>query len=247
MRDTLTEYQQRAQLLGLSDNTVELRIYLWRQLPAEPQNVTADQLLQLIARPASRVSRRTYAQGLRLGWRAMTQLDLVTGPYQLLNYQLPAKQPPQPMPYSHDEVSRLLTMRDDISRIMSILGTKAGLRVGEVSRLRREDSSAGYLYVRGKMRDERLPISPIVAEAVEEWPMPGYQPGSLARRWRVNAEGVGVFGRFHRCRATYATNLVEAGADLVTTSAALRHRHLTSTAHYVATTDARVAEAVARL
>ena len=152
----------------------------------------------------------------------------------------------------------------------------AGLRVSEALALDREDLSisGGFVRVVGKGDKERLvPVGDVALEAIDAYLVerdglsggqtdedPGRQPLFLSRRgrrldrmaaWRVMrkvALRAGLSGRVtpHTLRHSFATHLLEGGADLRVVQELLGHASITTTQLYTHITGERIRQVYAR-
>jgi site-specific recombinase XerD len=170
---------------------------------------------------------------------------------------IPYGKKPKPLPavLSRDEVRRLLaaaaTPRD---RLLLQTAYACGLRLSEVVRLRVEDIDARrmVLHVRAaKGRKDRLvPLSPLLLELLRaywrqyrpgRWLFPGQTPeGHISRgqvqricRRAVRAAGITKKASMHTLRHSYATHLLEQGADLAAVQRLLGHNQVSTTLRYI--------------
>ena len=159
----------------------------------------------------------------------------------------------QPVVLSPEEVARLLAAAPGLKpRTVLTSAYAAGLRTGEVSRLRLADidSSRGVLRIeQGKGRKDRLVmLSPRLLEALRaywrlcrpaEWLFPGptgqpITPRTVLRYCKraATAAGLDKHVTLYTLRHSFATHLLEAGADVRTIQVLLGHRSLSTTARY---------------
>jgi integrase/recombinase XerC len=162
-------------------------------------------------------------------------------------------------------VSALACYRD-----VAILETiySCGLRVSELSGLLASDIDWGerLVRVRGKGRKERLvPIGDTALQAIENyWRLRPQRPRGeapvflshtrrptpvsrvmLARRLKAHLAAAGLDPKLtpHKLRHSYATHLLDAGADLRSVQELLGHAHLVTTQVYTHLTTERLKRA----
>ena len=157
-----------------------------------------------------------------------------------------------------------------VLRDVAVLETiySCGLRVGELCGLRADDIdwSDQLLRVRGKGRKERLvPIGAPALQAIQSYwsalkqapsgPAPVFQaekkrpapfsPRMLERRLKRYLAAAGLDPNLtpHKLRHSYATHLLDAGADLRSVQELLGHAHLATTQVYTHVTTERLKKA----
>lgn len=137
----------------------------------------------------------------------------------------------------------------------------AGLRRGESQQLRWEWIDPRWVRVRGKGNRERvMPAHERLTAALRRWraetngsplvfPSPRREDRPISATWIARrtheiADRSGVEFTPHQLRHTFATRLVELGADVRTVQAALGHASLNTTAIYLRVRPERVADAI---
>ncbi len=185
-------------------------------------------------------------------------LDLFAAPAKLLQTQKQRKGPGRP-------VSTVVCLRD-----VAVLETiySCGLRVSELCGLRAEDIdwSEFLVRVRGKGKKERLvPVGEPALRAIQNYwrtlrqPPSGaspvffadtkraapLQPVQLSRRLKQYLVIAGLDPGLtpHKLRHSYATHLLDAGADLRSVQELLGHAHLITTQVYTHVTTERLKKA----
>ena len=173
-----------------------------------------------------------------------------------------------PSVLSLDEVDRLLAVPDrktprglrDAAMLATMYAT--GLRVSELIRLTLSDIDlqAGFLRAFGKGRKQRLvPLGQVAQELIEEYlasrpPRPGAlfmtrlgRGMSRQSFWKI----IGAYARAagmtksispHKLRHSFATHLLERGADLRAVQAMLGHADVSTTQIYTHVSRARLLE-----
>jgi len=184
-------------------------------------------------------------------------VDLLGAPLKLMHSQ--------PRPGPGRPISAGVCLRD-----VAVLETiySCGLRVSELCGLRAEDIDAGeqLVRVRGKGKKERLvPIGQPALQAIENYwqtlkqPPSGespvfltetkraapLQPVQLSRRLKHYLALAGLDPGLtpHKLRHSYATHLLDAGADLRSVQELLGHAHLITTQVYTHVTTERLKKA----
>jgi integrase/recombinase XerC len=231
------------------------------QLPEGLYQATTDELEQWLADPTwSQWTRVTYHSHVRgffrwacagddphLDWDPSAALARPRNPARV------------PHPITEEELNAALSRSDRRWRLVITLAGFAGLRAGEISRLRREDVTAEAIrVVKGKGgRDAVLPTHPAI------WALVARLPAGLLVRTRTGKEftddQLSVMARhhfdsidmpevhLHRLRHRFATQLIRSGADIRTVQELMRHSSLATTAGYIAVTDEQRVRAVAGL
>jgi site-specific recombinase XerD len=174
-----------------------------------------------------------------------------------MSFGIPIARKPKKLPHvlSRDEVARLLSRTHFLKhRVLFLVAYSAGLRVSEIVKLRPRDIDSGRMVIRveqGKGAKDRLTVlSPRLLEVLRDY-FRREQPGeflfpSLDRKGHLctgalkhaffaakrRAE-IDKPGGMHFLRHSYATHMLEAGADLHTLQRLLGHRSIRTTTHYL--------------
>lgn len=160
--------------------------------------------------------------------------------------------------FSEEQILALVDTSDVRLRVMILLGVAAGLRVGEVARLKVKDidsrSPVKMIHIRNSKRNKsrKAPLSNTLHKALQEYwkvyrPDPnGYlftgKDGShinqnyinnmfktYLRKFSFYSDKI----RFHNLRDTYATLMLRNGCNIFTLKKLLGHSSFSSTARYI--------------
>ncbi|MBI1744547.1 tyrosine-type recombinase/integrase [Candidatus Acetothermia bacterium] len=168
-----------------------------------------------------------------------------------------------PRPFKESELERLFAVITDVrDRAIFTLMLRAGLRVREVARLELEDVDlrAGTVLVRqGKgRRDRQVYLSADALELLRQclaqrpsWKTPclfwnekrkrrGLFSQAIQKAMERYCAKAGITGSCHRFRHSFATQLLQNGAQLTTVRECLGHRSIMSSLSYVKLSDERV-------
>jgi integrase/recombinase XerD len=242
-----------ARKLGPASQKSRLRAYkrfaAWRQ--RSPDTATADDIrlfqLHLAETGVGTVTRNATMTGLRFLFRVtLRRHDLA---FEIYHIKEPQK---VPLILDQDEAKRVLAMAHTLrNRLLLSLGYGAGLRAGEIVRLKVKhiDSAQMIIHVeQSKGRKDRLVmLSPETLALLREWwkvrprfydgvPMqerllfPGRKPGQPLTTRQLNrlfhqtthAAGIRKAVNLHSLRHSFATHLYDRGVDIRTIQALLR-------------------------
>lgn len=191
-------------------------------------------------------TRVTYYYHLRsyFGWLYDTG-QIPTDPTADLRAPRPPKNKPRPL--TPGELAMVLPPATGNLRAWLLLGLLAGLRAHEIAKLRGEDIDADAIFVLGKGRQQAfIPTHPDLWLLAQGYPRRGWWfPTTRAASGHVSSQSIstivtryfsalGVEGSIHRCRHSYATQLIRNGANIRVVQTLLRHESLATTAKYAA-------------
>lgn len=233
-----------------AQRTVEERVCVIRAGLREwgdPRQTTPEQLTRWLSNPAlSPWTRVTYYYHMRsyFGWLFQT-LQIIENP--AADLRVPKSPKDRPRPLTTQEVSLVLPAAAGNLRSYLLLGLLAGLRVHEIAKMRGEDINADAIFVLGKGRQQAfVPTHPALWELAQSYPRHGWWfPSVRSEGGHVLGTSIstmvtkhftmlGVEGSIHRCRHSYATNLLRNGANIRVVQTLMRHESLATTAKYTA-------------
>ena len=229
-----------------------------RSHPAFP-HVTPSEISIWLGRPGYATwSRATYYGHLRSYYRFALDVGIVeVDPMVRMRHPKPGKCVPRPL--SPDQVAAVMVGADTDTHAWLTLGLYAGLRAHEIAKIRGEDIDRDQLYVLGKGGQAAyVPTHPLVWKLALTRPRYGCWFPSHAREGHVTSAGVsavtsklftanGIEGSIHRCRHTFATQLLRAGVNIRVVQTLMRHESLASTEIYLAVDDNECRDAINRL
>jgi len=230
-----------------------------REFPYGLDHVAEPEIAAWLANPQwSRWTRHSYDSALRVFYRWAARYGLIDFDPMLDMPHAPSG-PQDPRPWTDTEIGVILGgARNQPWRRAAMLALYAGLRCGEISRVRHEDIVRGRLRVHGKGGKVRhIPIAEPLADEL------GTGRGHLCigvgggpllaqtlthnqrREW--DRLGLSQDVHLHGGRHAFATGLLDAGVDLRTIQILMGHSSLATTQGYLAGRDPTQAAAVARL
>lgn len=236
---------------GTREQTLTLRRQQASRLAADmkgrgPWELGADDLAEWLAgHQWSRETMRSHRAMLRslYGW-AHAGGRISADPARLLRKVPPAV--PTPRPADEDVIGAALSRADDRVALMLLLGSRHGLRRGEIAQVHTGDmTSAGgivWLVVHGKGgKPRRVPVTGEAARLLRAAPAGWVFPG---RRGPLTAAHVGKLMRralgsatAHQLRHRFASVAYQRSGDIVAVSRLLGHASVATTQRYVATDD----------
>lgn len=259
MSDRLDEFDAWEGFVGHSENTRRRRrgtlSRFRRENPVWPETRQGGRRVveRWLSRFPGAQTRASYLGDLRAFFGWADEADLI--PYDpTTGIRTPKVPTRRPNPLSHREVRMALAACNDSQDRLAIgLGVYAGLRVSEMAHLEHRDVDlvGRVLYVRqGKGgKDRCVPISDDLTVIVLRCghTMTAHVGHTISNRISRIYRDAGITGhRPHDLRATFATELIRRGADLITVQNYLGHASVATTQRYVLPDD-RGVELVNRL
>jgi site-specific recombinase XerD len=245
------------------NNTIEDRLnHLANFAATHPgfPDVTATQITNWLGRPNyAQWSRATYFGHLRSYFTFAVDVGFVqVDPMARMRHPKPGKSVPRPLTPAQVAVVLAAATNTNLHAWL-ILGLYAGLRAHEIAKIRGEDVEQDQLYVFGKGGQGKfLPTHPLIWDLAKTMPRAGWWFPTCSSTGHVRSTGVstmtsrlfaanGIEGSIHRCRHTYATQLLRAGVNIRVVQTLMRHASLTSTQIYTAVDEDERRAAINRL
>jgi len=170
-----------------------------------------------------------------------------------------------PVVLSQEELRRsFAVIKNPKHRAMFMTAYSAGLRVAELVSLRPEDIDSARMLIRvrqGKGQKDRYaklsthllgvlrnyyricrPVGCLFPGAASDKPMSGHSVNKIADAIRIRA-GLGKHVTSHSFRHSYATHMLDAGADLRTIQVLLGHQSIKTTTIYLHVSQAKISAA----
>jgi site-specific recombinase XerD len=233
-----------------------LRAVSWRDIEHFIQQQHQAQLA------ATTINRRLHALKHFFDYLVMERQTLVTNPVKL-NHLLRQGRP-LPKKLSQDQVRLLFAqITNPLDHALYLLILRCGLRVSEVARLRRSDLDWEQQSLRidqGKGRKDRvvyvsadalaalrtcLAVRPaaVPAEVVfwnQKRPHRALSSKGMQKKMERYAKAAGIKASGHSLRHTFASNLLEEGAEVISIKELLGHASMESSERYAKLSNQRV-------
>ena len=203
-------------------------------------------------------SRATYYGHLRSYYTFAVEMEiLAVDPMARMRRPKPPRGVPRPL--TSAQVDLLLSTAIPVVHTRLTLSLYAGLRAHEIAKIRGEDVDQDSIYVFGKGGvSAQIPTHPLVWALAQTMPRAGWWFPSNTARGYVSPLSVstgasrhftacGIEGSIHRCRHTYATQLLRAGVNIRVVQELMRHASLSSTMVYTEVNQAEKLDGIMRL
>ncbi|GAA4123115.1 hypothetical protein GCM10022215_29450 [Nocardioides fonticola] len=245
---------------GASPRTIEARSTFARSRLREWSltGFTAENIQEFLARDTADWTRLTYYNHLNdlVAWLRAT--GAITGdPMRMI--RRPRQPEAEPWPLEPDEQKLVLSVARGPVLTMIMLGLYAGLRAHETAKFHGADITKERIRVVGKGRKASiLPCMPELWEVAQTMPRDRYwfpgategqpmKPDTVSMHVGKLFRGLGIDGGYHRCRHTFATNLVRNGVHARAVQALMRHSQLNTISIYTKMSDYQLREAIETL
>jgi integrase/recombinase XerD len=266
----LGKYDRWMQSAGHSPRTIKqrLRMAAWvlEQWP-DPGKPSAADILDWLGsmrkkdgRPLARWTKATYHGNVRAFFEWLANADHIhEDPMASKLVKRPKTRNSIPKPLSAAEEERALAHAHDNVRAWLLLALRAGLRASEIAAFRGEWISEDFIIWRGKGDVEAaIPTHPELWALAQTYPRRGWWFPSPEHDGHIAGNSVTVLvgrhfrspdvdipsGSIHRCRHSYATDLVRRGVNLKRVQTLMRHSSLTTTSGYAAVDEDELRAAI---
>lgn len=245
---------------GCGDSTVYDRIThlakFARDVPNFP-GVSPREISAWLGRPGfAPWTRASYYGHLRSWFRFALEFELVSDdPMAKMRRPKPPKSAPRPL--TPAQVVVVLAAANPNTHAWLTLGLFAGLRAHEIAKVRGEDVQEDQLYVLGKGgHGEYVATHQAIWRLAQSRPRHGWWfPTTRSSVGHVTSGGVSTMtsrlfaahhieGSVHRCRHTFATELLRAGVNIRVVQTLMRHECLSSTQIYTAVDEIECRDAI---
>jgi len=262
----LTDFALWLRANGCSERTIRDRLEhvedFTRHHPGFP-NVRPMHVTAWLGRPGYAAwSRATYYGHLRSYFTFALENDVIdVDP--MARMRRPKAAHGIPRPLTPEEVDLVLTAsagkRNANGGAWLTLGLYAGLRAHEIAKIRGEDVKQDTIFVFGKGgTSAEIPTHPRIWELALDRPRTGWWFPTNSATGHVTPLAVstlttrlfkacGITGSIHRCRHTYATELLRAGVNIRVVQTLMRHASLSSTMVYTAVDEGERRAGIDRL
>lgn len=256
----LEQYATAQRAAGRSPGTIRLHRHYLTNLARTvtlPWQAGHLELLEFMGapqwQPETRKSARAAVRGFYRWGHGMGYMDHDPAD-RLPSVHIP---PPAPRPTPETLVQQLFDDRTHRLEFMARLGVLAGLRAGEIARVAGGDMDiADDLHVEGKGKKRRsIPVEDarlramLRAVPVGQFAFPSPRGGHLTpgHVTKLLSAALGPGWTGHTLRHRFATDLHEAGVDLLISSELLGHSRVETTQRYTKTSADRKREAIRSL
>jgi len=244
---------------GLSETTIKHRLIYLTYVEREYFDVagaSAEDLARLLAGTGG-WTRRTYFAHLRSYFAYLKRAGHVDH-CPLDDMQQPPQPKPRPKPLPPAAVRALVDSASGDLIAWLQLGRLAGLRIHETAKIHGSDVGPEWIQIKGKGGTVAMvPTHPEIWRIAQEYPRDGYwfpspqhrrrsylSTGAVRTAVRDHFRSCGIDGSYHRLRATFGQELLQAGHNIKRIQRLLRHASLQSTEHYVDALDDELTVAV---